>query len=117
MKKEDSSKTPEALTAQKELNAYVQRKIQIMELETNSIVDQAKQEITKEISLRKEDIIKTIEERNLYYDNLNIIVLRLIKKAQSKKLQKDSFNWLSELSELETSGKTPSKRAKNKIIS
>ena len=43
MKKEDSSKTPEALTAQKELNAYVQRKIQIMELETNSIVDQAKQ--------------------------------------------------------------------------
>ena len=40
MKKEDSSKTPEALTAQKELNAYVQRKIQIMELETNSIVDQ-----------------------------------------------------------------------------
>ena len=68
MKKEDSSKTPEALTAQKELNAYVQRKIQIMELETNSIVDQAKQEITKEISLRKEDIIKTIEERTRISD-------------------------------------------------
>ncbi len=32
----------------------------------------------------------------------------LYKKAQSKRLQKDSFNWLSELSELETSGKTPS---------
>lgn len=68
MKKEDSLKTKEAIIAQKELNTYTQRKIQLIELENQALLEQAKKEIIKDVLLRKEEIIKIIEEKTRLND-------------------------------------------------